>query len=86
VKEGKNTAHPRTLNFRTAAIIFAAYFLSQIFVFAVLETIDGDRSGPMEGLLFPIIGSIVMVFVAIIFIPEDLRKTASSTFVMGKKC
>ena len=65
----------RTLNVRYAAIIFVAYFVAQMFVFVLLDAIGGDRLGPLEDFLFPIVGIVVMVSVARVLIPEDLRNT-----------
>jgi membrane protease YdiL (CAAX protease family) len=64
----------RTLNARSAAIIFAAYYIAQMLLCALLYAIGGDRLGPLADFLFPIVGFVVMVSVARVFIPEDLRK------------
>lgn len=85
VKAEENFDRSRTLNVRSAGIIFIAYFIAQMFVAVLLEAIGGDRLGPLADLLCPIVGIVVMVSVARGLIPEDLRKTdaTGSAWVPG---
>ena len=74
VTAAENFNRSRTLNVRSAAIIFATSFIAPMSVGALLYAISGDRIGPLPDFLFPIVGIVVMVFVARILIPEDLKK------------
>jgi membrane protease YdiL (CAAX protease family) len=56
-------------------IIFAGYFIAQLFVVALVDIVGGDRVGPLTDFLCPIVGIVVMVPAALVLVPEDLRKT-----------
>lgn len=56
-------------------MILATYLIAEMLVVALSDTIGGDRLGPLMDSLFPIVGIIVMVSVALILVPEDLGKT-----------
>lgn len=75
MQEGKEFNRTRTLNARSAATIFVAYFIAQLLVAALLEAIGGDRLEPLADFLCPIVGIVVMVSVALVLAPEDLVKT-----------
>jgi hypothetical protein len=75
MKSGENNDRSKTLNARSATIIFVAYFIAQIFVAFLLSGIGGERLGPLAEFLFPIVGIVVMVSVGRVLIPEDLRRT-----------
>ncbi len=66
--------HAQALTAGTATIVFAAYFIAQLIFWAYLQTIDRASLDWSEDILSPIIGCLVMVFLAIILTPEDLKE------------
>jgi len=74
VKAAENLDRSRTLNVRSATFIFASYYIAQMFVAVLLDAIGSDRLGPLEDFLFPVVGIVVMVSLARILIPGDIRK------------
>jgi tetratricopeptide (TPR) repeat protein len=74
MKEEQNVDRPRMLNVRSAAIIFLAYFIAQIFLVILLSGIGGDRFDLLTDFLSPIVGFVVMVFVARALVPKSLKE------------
>jgi tetratricopeptide (TPR) repeat protein len=80
---GNNSAQGLTA--RSATIIFITYFIAQLLCVTLPEAIGGVSFRPLEELLIPIIGFVVMVPMAFRLMPNDIKRNdpTSAAWILG---